>query len=122
MVEINNPTAAELNITDCKLYVPKVTLPTLYENILYRMLEEGLTIDVYWDRYRSQMTNQKAGSINYLIDPNFDNVSRLFVLAYEDEDGRSDFKNYYMPTREITDYNVLIHQQSFFELPVRNKK
>ena len=68
------------------------------------------------------MTNQKAGSINYLIDPNFDNVSRLFVLAYEDEDGRSDFKNYYMPTREITDYNVLIHQQSFFELPVRNKK
>ena len=122
MVEINNPTAAELNITDCKLYVPKVTLPTLYENILYRMLEEGLTIDVYWDRYRSQMTNQKAGSRNYLIDPNFDNVSRLFVLAYEDEDGRSDFKNYYMPTREITDYNVLIHQQSFFELPVRNKK
>ena len=47
VVEINNPTAAELNITDCQLYVPKVTLPTLYENILYRMLEEGLTIDVY---------------------------------------------------------------------------
>ena len=27
-----------------------------------------------------------------------------------------------MPTREITDYNVLIDQQPFFELPIRNKK
>ena len=68
------------------------------------------------------MTNRKAGLINYLIDPTFDNASKLFVLACEDEDGRSGFKDYYMPTREITDYNVLIDQQPFFELPVRNKK
>ena len=68
------------------------------------------------------MTNQKAGLINYLIDPTFDNASKLFVLACEDEDGRSGFKDYYMPTREITDYNVLIDQQPFFELPIRNKK
>ena len=91
---INNPTAAEFNITGCKLYVPTVTLPTLYENILYRKLKERFFVDVYWNRYRSQITNQKAGLINYLIDPTFDNVSRLFVLAFEDEDGRYDFKDY----------------------------
>ena len=122
VVQINNPTDAEFNITDCKLYVPAITLPTLYENILHRKLKEGFSIDVYWDRYRSQMTNQKAGLINYLIDPTIDNLSRLFVLAYENEDGRSDFKNYYLRTRKITDYNVLIDQQPFFELPIRNKK
>ena len=74
------------------------------------------------DRYRSQLTNKSAGLINYLIDPTFDNVSRLFVLAYKNEDARTGFKNYYIPTREIADYNVLIGQQPFLELPVRNNK
>ena len=111
MVGINIPTAAMFNTIDCKLDVLTVTLSALYKNILYRKLKEELTIDVYWDKYGNQMTNQKAGSINYLIEPTFDNVSRLFVLAYEDEDDRSDFKNYYMPTWEITDYNVLVDQQ-----------
>ena len=68
------------------------------------------------------MTNQKAGLINYLIDPILDIVGRLFILAFENEDDRYDFKDYYIPTRENTDYNVLINQQPFFELPNRNKK
>ena len=80
---VNNPTAAEFNIADCKLYVPRVTLPTLYENILYRKLKEGFSADVYWDRYRSQMTNQQAGLIKHLMYSTFDNVSKLFVLAFE---------------------------------------
>ena len=68
------------------------------------------------------MTNQKAGLINYLIDPILDIVGRLFILAFENEDDRYDFKDYYILTRENTDYNVLINQQPFFELPIRNKK
>ena len=68
------------------------------------------------------MTNQRAGSINYLIDPTFDNVSRLFALAYENEEDRSSFIRSYTPSVEIKDYNVLIDQQRFFELPFRNKK
>ena len=97
-------------------------MPAEYEIILYQRLKEGFSVDVYWDRYRSKLTNQKAGLINYLIDSTFHDVSRLFVLAYENENDRTDFKNDCMPTREITDYNVLINQQPFFELPVRNKK
>ena len=122
VVGVNNPTVAEFKITHCKLYVPTVTLPKTYDNILYRKLKEGFFVDVYCERYRSEMTNQKAGSINYLIDSTFDNVSRLSVLAFEDEDDRYDFKDYYTPTREITDYNVLINQKPFFEIPARNKK
>ena len=68
VVGVNNPTAAEFKITDCKLYEPTVALPEAYGNILYRKLKEGFSVDVYWERYRSQMTNQKAGLINYLID------------------------------------------------------
>ena len=99
-----------------------VTLPTEYENKLYQMLKEGFTVDIYWERYRCQITNQRTGLINYLIDPTFDNASRLFVLAYENEEDRSFFSKYYTPSVEITDYNVLIDQQPFFELPVGNKK
>ena len=117
-----NPTAAKLKITDCKLYVTTVTLPETYENIVYRKLKEGFSVDVYWKRYRSQMTNLRAGLINYLIDPTVNNVSRLFVLAFENEDDRYDFKDYYTPTREITDYNILIDQKTFFGLPVKRKK
>ena len=55
---INNPTNAEFSITDCKLHVPVITLSTEYENKLYQMLREGFTVDVYWDKYRCQTTNQ----------------------------------------------------------------
>ena len=47
---INNPTNAEFEITDCKLHVPVVTLPTEYENRLQEMLKKGFSVDVYWKR------------------------------------------------------------------------
>ena len=52
----------------------------------------------------------------------FDNVSKLYVLAYENEEDRLRFSKYYTSTVEITNYNVLIDQQSFFELPVKDEK
>ena len=36
-----------------------------------------------WKKYRSQMTIQpKNNNLNYLIDPAFTNVNRLFVLSF----------------------------------------
>ena len=49
-------------------------------------------------------------------------MSKLYVLAYENEEDRTSFSKYYPPTVEITDYNVLIDQRRFFKLPVKNKK
>ena len=46
----------------------------------------------------------------------------MYVLAYENEEDKSSFSNYYTPFVEITDYNALINQQPFIELLVRNKK
>ena len=59
--------------------------------------------------------------MNYLIDPTFTKVNRLFVLAFENEEDRSSFSNYYEPKVEIKDYNVLIDQKPFFEIPIKNK-
>ena len=57
-----------------------------------------------------------------MINTVFDNVSKLYVLAYENKEDRSSFSKYYMPTVEMKDFNVLINLKPFFELPIRNKK
>ena len=44
------------------------------------------------------MTNQTQNkSLNYLINPTFTKISRLFVLSFENEDDRKSFSKYYMP-------------------------
>ena len=44
------------------------------------------------------MTNQtKNNNLNYLIDPTFTKVNRLFVLSFENENDRTSFSKYYVP-------------------------
>ena len=43
-------------------------------------------------------------------------------LKRKKKDDRSSFSEYYTPTVEIKDYNILIDQQPFFEIPVKNKE
>ena len=64
-------------------------------------------------------------NLNYLIDPTFTNVNRLFVLPFtrtDTRDYRYAFSNYYVPNAEIKDFNVLIDRKSFFDLPVKNEE
>ena len=69
------------------------------------------------------MTNQtKTNYLNYLIDPTFNKVNRLFVLLFENEEDRTSFSKYYVPKVEIKDFNMLIDDKSFFDVPVKNKE
>ena len=116
-----SPTSAKFEITDCKLYVPVVTLSAENDNKLLKQLKSGFRITIKWNKYMSQMCNQnKNKNLNYLIDPTFGNVNRLFVLSFENEDDRASYYKYYVPSVEIKDYNVLIDGNAFFELPVKN--
>ena len=48
------------------------------------------------------MTNQtKTNYLNYLIDPTFNKVNRLFVLLFENEEDRTSFSKYYVPNVQI---------------------
>ena len=61
------------------------------------------------------MSNQtKNNNLNYLIDPTFIKVNRLFVLSFENEDDRISFSKYYTTNVEIKYVNVLIDGISFF--------
>ena len=69
----------------------------------------------------SQMHNQnKNNNLNYLIDTTFSNVNRLFVLCFENEDDRTSYYKYYVPSAEIKGYNVLIDGNAISELPIKN--
>ena len=59
---INNPTNAEFSITDCKLYVPVVTLSAENENKLLEQLKTGFPLTVEWNRYRRQISNQTVNN------------------------------------------------------------
>ena len=69
------------------------------------------------------MTNQTINNnLNYLIDPTFTKVNRLFVLSFENEDDRTSFSKYYVPNVQIKDFNVLSDGKSFFNMPLKNKE
>ena len=58
----------------------------------------------------------RDNNLNYLIDPTFTNLNRLFVLLFQRIAGknnattgyRDSFSHYYVLKVEIKDYNVLI--------------
>ena len=119
--EIDTPRNATLTITDCILYVPVVTLRAVDENKLLNNLKSGFKRTITWNNYRSTITNQAVNNnLNYLIDPTFTKVHRLFVLAYANEDDRTSYSQYYVPNNEIKNYNVIFDGKPFFELPVKN--
>ena len=69
------------------------------------------------------MTNQaKNNNLNYLIDPTFIEVNRLFVFSFENENDRTSFSKYYVPNVQIKNFNVLIDGKSFFGMPIKNDK
>ena len=81
--EIIAPTESKFEITDTKLYVSVVTLPKENDIKLLKQLKSGFKRSIKWNKYRSQMTIQpKNNNLNYLIDPTFTNVNRLFVLSF----------------------------------------
>ena len=120
------PTELEFKITYTTLYVPVVTLSKENEIKLLEQLKTGFKRTIKWNKYRSQMSIQpQNNNLNYLIDPTFTNINRLFVLPFARDsagDNRDSFSHYYVPSIEIKDFNVLIDEKSFFGLPLKTKK
>ena len=119
----NAPTGATLSITDCKLYVPAVTLSKDDEIKLLTNLKSGFKREIIWNKYRSQMTTEAVNNnLNIFIDPAFTNVNRLFVLAYQNANDRQSFSQFYLPNVMVKDYNVIIDKLAFFDLPLKTEE
>ena len=110
-------------ITKTNLYVPVVTLSIQDNEKLLPQLKSGFKRKISWNKYLAKpellARNQ---NLNYLIEPSFQGVNRLFVLAFENDEQRTSNKGYYIPNVEIKDYNVMIDRKNFFDEPVKNNK
>ena len=57
-VRDNAPTGVTLNINDCKLYLPVVTLSKNDEIKLLTNLKSGFKREIKWNKYRSQLSTE----------------------------------------------------------------
>ena len=76
-----------------------------------------------WNKYLSKPELLRRNSnLNHLVEPSFQGVNRLFVLAFENDLQRTSNKIYYLLNVEIKEYNVMINGKNFFDQPVKNNK
>ena len=106
--------------------VPAVTL-SINNNIkILENIKQGFKKIIYWNKYRSEITAQiKKNDLDYLIDPAFRNINRLFVLSFKNGNSnltRDFFDKYHMPLVEIKDFNALTDSKLFFDQRVKNKQ
>ena len=111
------PNGLKFELKETKLYVPVVILSKENDTKLLEQLKSGFKRTIKWNKYRSQMTVQPQNNkLNYLIDPTFTNVNRLFVLSFTKTntgDNRDSFLHYYLPSVQIKDFNVLIDRATY---------
>ena len=120
---VNQNQAARFAITDTKLYVPVVTLSTQENTKFLQQLKSGFKRVINWNKYLSkpELLAQNT-NLNHLVEPSFQGVNRLFVLAFENDNHRTSDERYYLPTVEIKDYNIVINGENFFDQPIKNNK
>ena len=111
----------KFKITETKLYVPVVTSSIQDNAKLLQQLKSGFKRAINWNEYESSVkTFAQNRYLNYLINPSFQGVNRIFVLSFENEYGRTSHSTYYLPKVEIKDYNILIDGRNFFDQPINS--
>ena len=101
-------------ITEAGLYVPEVALSTQDNAKLLTQLKSDFKRTIRWNKYLSKPELLRRNSnLNHLVEPIFQGVNWLFVLAFENNAQRTSNKRYYLPNVEIKDYNVMIDEKTF---------
>ena len=84
IVANNANQATTFSITDTKLFVPAVTLSTqsnakLFEQFKYAAFKRTIN----WNKCQSKISTERQNQyLDYLIDPSFQEVNRLFFLSF----------------------------------------
>ena len=114
---------ATFTITETKLYVPVVTLSIQDNAKLLAQSKSGFKRTINWKKYLSKPDILAQNpNLNYLVEPSFQGVNSLFVLAFENGTQRTSNKRYYLPNVEIKNYNVMLDGKFFFDQPIKNDK
>ena len=78
---------------------------------------------IHWNKYLSRPELlPKNLNLNYLIEPSFQGVNRLFVLVFKNDAQRTVHSGYYLPNIEIKNHNIMINGENVFDQPVKDNK
>ena len=92
--------ATTFSITDTKLYVLVITLSTQDNAKLLEQLRSGFKRTINWNKHQTKISAERIHQyLDFLIDPSFQGLSRLFVLSFDNETERTRYKRYYFPIR-----------------------
>ena len=115
----NSEGEGKFAITETKLYVPVVTLSTENNAKLLQQSNSSFKRTINWNKHESSIkTFAQNRYLNYLINPSFQGVNRLFVLSFENEDQRKSHSSYYLLRVEIKICNVMIDGRDFIDQPI----
>ena len=82
---------------------------------------KGFKRTINWNEYKSKITNQVQNRyLDFLIDPSFQRLNRLFVLSFENEDDRKSYNRFFLLTVEIKGCNFMTVGRNFFDQPIKN--
>ena len=113
-------------INDTKLYVPVVTLSKEDNKDFIEQQNKGFQRSIHWNEYKTkeQSEDANANATKYInLDPSFQGVNRLFIMAYSREAGQPDRNNqqkYYLPGIDLKKYNVIIDGRNFYDNPIES--
>ena len=117
----NQDGAAVFIINDTKMYVSVVTLSKEDNKDFVEQQNKGFQRSIYWNKYKTKEQNENAdvNVFKYIIlDPSFQGVNRLFVMAYNREDNeldRNSLLKYYLPRIGLNKYNLIIDGRNFYD-------
>ena len=118
----NSTGEGKFQISETKLYVPIVTLSTQDHAKLLQQLKSRFKRTINWNKYQSSVkTFSQNRYLNYMIHPSFQEVNRLFLFSFENENGRTSDWTYYLPKVGMKDYNVTIDGRNFLDQPINSK-
>ena len=120
-VNTNSTGEEKFQITQINLCIMVVTLSTQDNAKLLQQLKSSFKRIINWNKYESSAKKfAQNRCLNYMIDPGFQGVNRLFVLFFENEDDGTSHSTYYLPKVEIKDYNVMIDGRNVFDQPINS--
>ena len=118
--------AAVFIINDTKMYVPVVSLSKEDNKDFIEQQNKGFQRSIYWNEYKTKEINENADAnvFKYInLDPSFQGVNRLFVMAYNRANGqptRNGQQKYYLPRIDLEKYNVIIDGTNFYDNPIES--
>ena len=114
-------------INDTKLYGPVVTLSKEDNKDFIEQQNKGFQRSVYWNEYKTKEKDEdgNANATKYInLDPSFQGVNRLFLMAYSREDDNQTTRNgqrkYYLPGIDLKKYNAIIDRINLYDNPIEN--